>query len=87
MTKEIPFSIKSYVELQFKDSRKLEKSYNSFIPEFEKLKTKRTEIKIEKKNNALIFYIESSDITAFRATISEIITFGKIIENTIKLCE
>jgi len=42
---------------------------------------------MEKLNKALIFSIESADITAFRASISDVISFGKIIDSTLKLCE
>lgn len=81
------FSIKATVELKFTNSKTRDISYNSFLPEFDKLNTKRSKIKIEKKENLLIFHIESSDITAFRASISDIIGFGRIVENTLKLCE
>ena len=81
------FSIKATVEPKFTNSKTRDISYNSFLPEFDKLNTKRSKIKIEKKENLLIFHIESSDITAFRASISDIIGFGRIVENTLKLCE
>lgn len=81
------FSIKATVELKFTNSKTRDISYNSFLPEFDKLNTKRSKIKIEKKENLLIFHIESSDITAFRASISDIIGFSRIVENTLKLCE
>ena len=80
------FSIKATIELKFTNSKTCDISYNSFLPEFDKLTTKRTKIKIEKKENLLIFHIESSDITAFRASINDIISFSKIVENTLKLC-
>jgi len=38
-------------------------------------------------NNSLSFQIESQDITAFRATLNEIISFGKIIDNTLKITD
>jgi tRNA threonylcarbamoyladenosine modification (KEOPS) complex Pcc1 subunit len=82
---QTPFSIKSIIELNFKDSKIRDNAYNSYLPEFNKLKTKRSHISIEKKENSLIFQIESQDITAFRATVSDIIALGKIIENTIEL--
>jgi tRNA threonylcarbamoyladenosine modification (KEOPS) complex Pcc1 subunit len=81
------YSIKSTIELKFNNSQIRDISYNSFLPEFNKVKTKRSKIKMAKENNSLIFYIESTDITAFRASISDIIGFGKIIDNTLKLCE
>jgi len=81
------YSIKSTIELKFNNSQIRDISYNSFLPEFNKVKTKRSKIKMAKENNSLIFYIESTDITAFRASISNIIGFGEIIDNTLKLCE
>ncbi|MFW9866082.1 MAG: KEOPS complex subunit Pcc1 [Candidatus Thorarchaeota archaeon] len=82
------FSIKSTVELKFNDFHTRDVAFNSFIPEIDKLQTKRSKVIIEKKNtNILIFKIESSDITAFRASMNEIISFGKIVENTKQLTE
>ena len=82
------FSIGSIIELKFNDPQTRDISYNSFIPEIEKLQTKRSKLEIEKKNhNILLFMIESNDITAFRASINEIISFGKIIDNTVRITE
>lgn len=80
------FSIKSTIELKFHNSQMRDISYNSFLPEFNKLQTKRSKVRIEKSNNSLKFFIECTDITAFRATVSDIIGFGKIIDNTLELC-
>jgi len=41
----------------------------------------------KKSTNTLSFQIESQDITAFRATLNEIISFGKIIDNTLKITD
>ncbi len=79
------YTIKSTVEFNFKNSRICEISYNSFLPELEVKKSKRSKISIEKKDGSLIFKIESKDITAFRATINEIVGFGKIIDNTLRI--
>ncbi len=82
------FSIKSIVELQFKNNKIRDISYNSFIPEIKKLQTKRSEVSIEKKNNnVIVFNIKCDDITAFRASINEIISFGKVIDNTLKIVD
>ncbi|MFX1525776.1 MAG: KEOPS complex subunit Pcc1 [Promethearchaeota archaeon] len=82
------FSIKSWIELKFNNSEIRDLSYNSFIPEIKKLQTNRSKVFVEKKDSdLLIFKIEGSDITAFRASINEIINFGKIIDNTVKLTE
>ena len=77
------FSIKSTIELRFKSSQLRNISYTSFLPDLKKLQTKRSNISIEKTNNENIqFNIESKDITAFRASMNEIISFGKIVEST-----
>ncbi len=77
------FSIKSTVELHFKSLQLRNISYTSFLPDLKKLQTKRSNISIEKTNNENIqFNIESKDITAFRASMNEIISFGKIVEST-----
>ncbi|MBN1801241.1 MAG: hypothetical protein JW891_07015 [Candidatus Lokiarchaeota archaeon] len=87
MLKKSAFTIKSTLELLFNDSQVRDFSYNSFLPEFQKLQTKRSFVQMEKKENSLFFTIECSDITAFRATISDIIGLGKIISNTVELKE
>jgi len=83
------YSIHSTIKLEFSNSQIRDFSYNSFLPEMSntKTKTKRSKVKMEKNSNSLIFSIESSDITAFRASVSDIIGLGKIIENTLNLCE
>ncbi len=81
------FSINSTIELTFKDSNTCNLAYNSFLPELKKAKSHRSRILMEIKKHVLVFTIESADITAFRASISDIISFGKIIESTLKLCE
>jgi tRNA threonylcarbamoyladenosine modification (KEOPS) complex Pcc1 subunit len=42
---------------------------------------------INKNENSIIFQINSKDITAFRASVNEIITFGKIVDNCFYLIE
>ncbi|MBY8990101.1 MAG: hypothetical protein KGD58_05060 [Candidatus Lokiarchaeota archaeon] len=80
------FTIESTIELLFENSHLRDISYNSFIPEIKKLQTNRSKIFVEKKNqHQLVFQIESNDITAFRASMNEIVSFGKIIENTVQL--
>jgi len=81
------FSINSTIEFEFKNSQIRDFSYNSFLPEFNKLQTPRSNVVMEKKENSLIFKIQCLDITAFRASVSDIIGFGKIINNCIELCE
>ena len=88
MSHNSTFVIKSCIELKFNDSETRDMSYNSFIPEIKKLQTNRSKVLVEKRNsNVLIFKIESNDITAFRASINEVISFGKIIDNTIRITE
>ena len=79
------FTIKAIIELIFTNSETRDISYDSFLPEFNKQKSKRSQMRIEKKNNSLIFYIESTDITAFRASINDIIGLGKIIEGVLEI--
>ncbi len=82
------FTLKSTIELKFKNPNTRNISYNSFLPDLNNLQTKRSSISIEKINNdSIIFNIKSKDNTAFRASINEIISFGKIIENSLKIVE
>jgi len=88
MSKKDYFTIKSTIEFKFKTSQIRDISFNSFLPEFKRLKTKRSEISMEKKENLnIIFEIRSSDITAFRASVNEITSFGKIITDSIKIVD
>ena len=88
MSKDNCFSINSTIEFHFDNSRIRDISFNSFLPEYKRLKTKRSEVAIEKKNSlSIIFKIKSKDITAFRATINEIINFGKIVKESIKIVD
>ena len=58
------------------------------LPEFNKLQTKRSKVIMEKKNDtSLIFRIRSNDITAFRASINEIISFGKVVTNSFEIVD
>jgi tRNA threonylcarbamoyladenosine modification (KEOPS) complex Pcc1 subunit len=80
------FSISSSIILNFNNSNLRDIYYSSFLPEFNELKTKRSKLYIEKKNNkSLIFKIESNDINAFRASINEIISFGKAFTDSLKI--
>lgn len=88
MNQNSNFTLKSIIEFQFKNSHIRTISYNSFLPDLKKLQTKRSKILIEKKDsNNVVFNVESKDITAFRASINEIISFGKIIENSLKIID
>ena len=82
------FSLKSTIKMLFKNYISRDISYNTFLPDLKKLQTKRSNVTIEKSDkDSLIFNLESKDITAFRASINEIISFGKIIENSLKIIE
>ena len=86
MTQNKSFSITSSVEFIFEDSQTRDFSYNSYLPELDIIKTERSKILMEKiSTNSIVFQIECTDITAFRASISDIIGFGKIIENLLKI--
>jgi len=88
MSKTNYFTIKSTIEFKFETSQIRDISFNSFLPEFKRLKTNRSEISIEKKNNSsIIFEIRSTDITAFRASVNEITSFGKIITDSIQIVD
>ena len=81
------YRIKSTLEVQFKNSNLCDISYNSFLPEFNIQKSKRSTISLHKGEKSLVFNIESNDITAFRASINEIISFGRIIDGVLKIVE
>ena len=81
------YKIKSTLELQFENSNLCDISYNSYLPEFNIQKSKRSTISLLKEEKSLVFMIESNDITAFRASINEIISFGRVIEGVFKIIE
>ena len=85
MNKNNLLIIRSTLEFQFKTPELCNYSYNSILPEFEVQKSKRSTISLKKEENSLIFSIESKDITAFRATINEIISFGRIFEGVVNI--
>ena len=88
MSQTNPFSINSIIELKFNSSKIRDISYDAFLPEFKKLQTKRSKVSMEKRNeNFLIFKIKSNDITSFRASINEFISFGKVLINSLKIVE
>jgi tRNA threonylcarbamoyladenosine modification (KEOPS) complex Pcc1 subunit len=85
MVKDNYLTIKSTLEFQFTSPELCNYSYNSLLPEFKNQKLKRSTISIIKEENSLIFSIKSNDITAFRATINEIISFGRIFEGVLNV--
>ena len=87
MSQNTNFTVKSTIEFSFKDSDTRDYSYNSFLPELKKSKSHRSTITMEKSGNSLLFTVESTDITAFRAAISDIISLGKIVDSSLILSQ
>jgi len=85
MNKNNLLIIKSTLEFQFKTPELCNYSYNSILPEFKVQKSKRSTVSFKKEEKSLIFLIESRDITAFRASINEIISFGRIFEGVLNI--
>lgn len=85
MKKNNYYKIQCIIEFNFNDSHLCNISYNSFLPELDIKRSQRSKIIMEKQNIKLIFKIESTDITAFRASVNDVIAFGKIIDNTLKI--
>jgi tRNA threonylcarbamoyladenosine modification (KEOPS) complex Pcc1 subunit len=79
------FEISSKIEIKFTDETTRDNSYDSYIPEITQLNRRRTKINIKKGEKSIIFDIEASDFTAFRAAVSDIINFGKIMEKELEL--
>ena len=82
--KKNAFHINSRIFLQFTNNKLCEIAYKSYIPEF-KGSSKRSKMTLQMKDKDLIFIIKSKDITAFRAALNEIISFGKIFEKSVQL--
>jgi len=82
MESESPFQIKATIEFLFTSEKICSSAYNSFLPELDLKSSRRSKISMEKQENSLLFRVESSDITAFRASINEIIGLGKVIDST-----
>ena len=85
MKQKDPFFIKSKIELVFSNPDLSRYAYNSFLPELKSKRNNRSITHIRLNNESLLFYIKSRDITAYRASINEIINLGKIIEDTIEI--
>ncbi|MFX0072764.1 MAG: KEOPS complex subunit Pcc1 [Candidatus Hermodarchaeota archaeon] len=81
------YTIQSEIRFNFIDPNYRDFSFNSFLPDLKKGTSKRSKIIMNKDSNSLIFTIKSSDITAFRASVNDIINFGKIIDGTLALCK
>lgn len=79
------FSIESQVVIHFSNSDLCNIAYQSFLPDFNTKVSPRSKITMEKNNSSLIFNIKSIDITAFRASINEIINYFRIIDNTYEI--
>jgi tRNA threonylcarbamoyladenosine modification (KEOPS) complex Pcc1 subunit len=85
MKQNKPFHIKSKIELVFSNPELSNFAYNSFLPELRSKRSNRSVINVKLSNESLFFYIKSRDITAYRASINEIINLGKIVEDTIEI--
>ncbi|TFF85459.1 MAG: hypothetical protein EU518_01145 [Promethearchaeota archaeon] len=82
------YTIESTITFSFETPQIRDISYDSYLPEYEITRAKRSKIVMQKiDKNILEFHIYSKDITAFRASMNDIITFGKIIENTLELID
>lgn len=79
------FLIKSSIELIFTNPNFSRFAYESFLPEMNSKKSDRSIINMRLNNESLVFDIESRDITAYRASINEIINLGKIIDDTLEI--
>ncbi|TXT56213.1 MAG: hypothetical protein BAJALOKI2v1_610004 [Promethearchaeota archaeon] len=79
------YTIESRVKFNFSTSKLCNLSYNSFSPEMRDLDTKRSKTTMEKRDNSLIFTIQATDITAFRASVNDLIMFGKIIDDCMEI--
>lgn len=87
MTQNSNFNIESIVKLNFSSSNLCTISYNSFLPELKDLDTSRSKTTMEKHNNSLIFNIKATDITAFRASVNDLIMFGKILDDSMEIID
>ena len=81
------FEIHSIIKFKFENSNLCLISYNSFLPELDSIRSTRSKITMEKEENMLIFTIQSKDITSFRASVNEIISFGKVVDQTLHISE
>jgi tRNA threonylcarbamoyladenosine modification (KEOPS) complex Pcc1 subunit len=85
MNQTASFFIKSKIELAFSKPELSKFAYNSFLPELNSKRSNRSVINVKLSNKSLLFYVKSRDITAYRASMNEIINLGKIIEDTIEI--
>lgn len=75
------YSISSKIQFKFDDSNTRDFSFKAYHPELDIFRTDRSNIIMSKKGSQILeFKIESKDITAFRASINDIVGFGKILE-------
>jgi len=85
MRKRNSFFIKSNIEFIFSNPELSKFAYESFLPELNSKRSDRSVIHMSLNNESLLFNIESRDITAYRASINEIINLGKIIDDTLEI--
>ncbi|MFO8017168.1 MAG: KEOPS complex subunit Pcc1 [Promethearchaeia archaeon] len=82
-----PLSIRTSTQISFPSQKICNSCYKSFLPELNEFQTDRSTITMKKAENCIIFDIKCKDITAFRATMSSVIGFGKIYEKIYDLCK
>ena len=85
MENQKSFSIESQVFIKFSNSNICNIAYQSFLPDFNTKTSPRSKITMDKNNSSLIFNINSNDITAFRASINEIINNFRIFDHTLEI--
>lgn len=75
------YSISSTIQFNFESTPLRDYSYKAYQPELDIFETDRSNVVMNKKGSHILeFRIESKDITAFRATINDVVSFGKILE-------
>lgn len=82
--------VQTIVKLIFPTEEKAKIFYDSFMPDFPHLPTKRTKLRIypsQQRPQEIHIDIQSEDATAFRATINSIIQFARTVEVTVGLVE
>ncbi|MHA1105477.1 MAG: KEOPS complex subunit Pcc1 [Promethearchaeota archaeon] len=85
MENQKSFSIESQVVIKFSNFNLCNVAYQSFLPDFNTKISPRSKITMVKKNSSLIINIKSIDITAFRASINEIINLARIFDDTLEI--
>jgi tRNA threonylcarbamoyladenosine modification (KEOPS) complex Pcc1 subunit len=81
MAEKNSYSIESKIRFKFDNSHTRDFSFNAYSPELDMFKSDRTNVIMSKKGSRILeFKIKSKDITAFRASMNDIVGLGKVIE-------